>query len=181
MFAVLLGGARALMPIYADSILGIGVVGLGWLRGAEGVGAFIAAIFLAHTPPLKKPGIIIVWSVVFFGLGTIVFGVSTSVILSLGVLFLMGAFDNISAVVRQSVVQLMSPDALRGRVAAVNSIFIGSSNELGAIRAGFMAALIGPVAAVVVGAAGTVASALLVAKMWPELGRIGNLSKLRAK
>jgi predicted MFS family arabinose efflux permease len=181
MLAILLGGTRALLPIYADSILGIGAVGLGWLRGAEGVGAFVAALFLAHAPPMKKPGVIIIWSVAFFGMATLAFGVSSTLLLSLGMLFLMGAFDNISAVVRQCVVQLMSPDALRGRVAAVNSIFIGSSNELGAIRAGFMAALIGPVAAVAVGAIGTVASAVVVARVWPALGKIGDLSRLRAK
>jgi MFS family permease len=179
LFAVLLGGATALLPVYADQILHVGPIGFGWLRAAPSIGAFAMAMWIAHRPPLTHPGRALLWSVVGFGVAIIVFGVSRWFWLSLVALFFTGAFDNISVVVRQSLVQLLTPDALRGRVTAVNQIFIGSSNEIGALRAGLMSALIGPVSAVVWGGIGTVAVALAVARAVPPLRRLPALHTLR--
>lgn len=179
LFAVLLGGATALLPVYAAEILQVGPIGFGWLRAAPSLGAVAMAMWLAHRPPLRQPGHALIWSVAAFGAAVIVFGISRSFWLSLAALFLTGAFDNISVVVRQSLVQLLTPDALRGRVTAVNQIFIGSSNEIGALRAGLMSALIGPVGAVVWGGLGTVAVAAIVARAVPPLRRLPELHTLR--
>lgn len=179
LFAVLLGGATALLPIYADQILHVGPIGFGWLRAAPSLGAFAMAMWLAHRAPLRQPGLALLWSVVGFGVAIVVFGVSRWFWLSLVALFFSGAFDNISVVVRQSLVQLLTPDALRGRVTAVNQIFIGSSNEIGALRAGLMAALIGPVAAVVWGGIGTIAVTAAVARAVPPLRRLPALHTLK--
>lgn len=179
LFAVLLGGATALLPVYAAEILQVGPIGFGWLRAAPSLGAVAMAMWIAHRPPLERPGWALLWSVAAFGGAIVVFGISTSFWLSLAALFLTGAFDNISVVVRQSLVQLLTPDALRGRVTAVNQIFIGSSNEIGALRAGLMAALIGPVAAVVWGGIGTIAVAGLVARAVPPLRRLPPLHTLQ--
>ena len=179
LFAVLLGGATALLPIYADQILRVGPIGFGWLRAAPSIGAFAMAMAIAHRPPMDHPGRALLWSVIGFGLAIVVFGFSRWFWLSLAALFFTGAFDNISVVVRQSLVQLLTPDALRGRVTAVNQIFIGSSNEIGALRAGLMAALIGPVAAVVWGGVGTIAVAAAVARAVPPLRRLPALHTLR--
>lgn len=164
LFAVLLGGATALLPVYADQILHVGPIGFGWLRAAPSIGAFAMAMWIAHRAPLSRPGLALLWSVVGFGVAIVVFGFSRLFWLSLLALFFTGAFDNVSVVVRQSLVQLLTPDSLRGRVTAVNQIFIGSSNEIGALRAGLMAALIGPVGAVVWGGIGTIAVAAAVAR-----------------
>jgi MFS family permease len=180
LFAVLLGGAIALLPIYADQILHVGPIGLGWMRAAPSIGAVGMAMWLAHRRPLERPGIALLWAVVGFGAAVVVFGVSRSFWLSLAMLVLAGAFDNVSVVVRQSLVQLLTPDPLRGRVAAVNQIFIGSSNEIGALRAGLMGALIGPVGAVVWGGVGTIAVAALVARAVPPLRRLPPLHTLKA-
>lgn len=179
LFAVLLGGATALLPVYADQILHVGPIGFGWLRAAPSIGAFAMAMWIAHRPPLARPGLALLWSVVGFGAAIVVFGVSRWFWLSLVALFFTGAFDNISVVVRQSLVQLLTPDALRGRVTAVNQIFIGSSNEIGALRAGLMSAMIGPVAAVVWGGVGTVVVALAVARAVPPLRCLPALHTLR--
>lgn len=179
MFAVLLGGAITLLPIYADQILHVGPIGFGWLRAAPSIGAFAMAMWLAHRPPLLFPGRALLWSVAGFGGAIIVFGLSRWFWLSLVALILTGAFDNISVVVRQSLVQLLTPDALRGRVTAVNQIFIGSSNEIGALRAGLMSALFGPVAAVVWGGVGTLAVTAAIARAVPPLRRLPALHTLR--
>jgi len=179
LFAVLLGGATALLPIYAADILHVGPIGLGWLRAAPSIGAFGMAMWLAHRAPLQHPGRALLWTVAGFGASIVVFGFSTWFWLSLVALFFAGVFDNISVVVRQSLVQLLTPDSLRGRVTAVNQIFIGSSNELGALRAGLMAAVMGPVAAVIWGGLGTIAVAAMVAKQVPALRRLPALHTLK--
>lgn len=179
LFAVLLGGATALLPIYADQVLHVGPIGFGWLRAAPSIGAFAMALWIAHRQPFERPGRALLWSVVGFGAAIIVFGVSRYFWLSLVALLLTGAFDNVSVVVRQSLVQLLTPDALRGRVTAVNQIFIGSSNEIGALRAGLMSALIGPVGAVVWGGIGTIAVAGVVARAVPDLRRLAALHTLK--
>ncbi len=179
LFAVLLGGATALLPIFAREVLEVGPIGFGWLRAAPSLGAFAMAMWLAHRAPLRRPGLALLWSVAGFGGAVVLFGVSRTFWLSLVALVLTGAFDNVSVVVRQSLVQLLTPDALRGRVTAVNQIFIGSSNEIGALRAGLTAAAIGPVGAVVWGGLGTLAVTALVARAVPALRRLGSLHTLR--
>jgi MFS family permease len=179
MFSVLLGGATALLPVYADQILHVGPAGFGWLRAAPSLGAITMAVWVAHRPPLKRPGHTLLWAVAGFGAAVVAFGISRWFWLSLAALFVTGALDNISVVVRQSLVQLLTPDALRGRVTAVNQIFIGSSNEIGALRAGLMAALIGPVAAVVWGGLGTVAVTGAIARAVPTLRRLAPLHTLK--
>ncbi len=179
LFAVLLGGAVALLPLYADQILHVGPIGLGWLRAAPSIGAFAMALWIAHRRPLQHPGFALLWSVVGFGVAIVVFGVSTWFWLSFLALLATGAFDNISVVVRHSLVQLLTPDHLRGRVTAVNQIFVGSSNEVGTLRAGLMAALIGPVGAVVWGGVGTLVVVALIARAVPALRRLPALDQLR--
>lgn len=178
MFAVLLGGAIALLPIYADRILHVGPIGLGWLRAAPSIGAFGMAMWIAHRRPMAKPGLGLLWAVAGFGLAIIVFGLSSWFWLSFVALVFTGVFDNVSVVVRQSLVQLLTPDHLRGRVTSVNQIFIGSSNEIGTLRAGLMAALIGPVAAVVWGGLGTLLVVLVIARSVPELKTLRPLNEL---
>lgn len=179
LFAVLLGGATALLPVYADKILHVGPIGFGWLRAAPSIGAFAMAIWLAHRAPLERPGRALLWSVAGFGVAILVFGLSQWFWLSFVALLFSGAFDNVSVVVRQSLVQLLTPDALRGRVTAVNQIFIGSSNEIGALRAGLMAALIGPVGAVVWGGIGTIAVVTAIARAVPQLRTLPPLHTLK--
>jgi MFS family permease len=175
MFAVLLGGATALLPIFARDILHSGALGLGWLRAAPSVGALIVAIVLAHMPPMQHAGRTLLWSVIGFGVATIIFGLSHSFWLSFAMLLLTGAFDNISVVVRHTLVQMLTPDELRGRVSAINYVFIGTSNELGAFESGITAALFGPVVSVVAGGVGTIAVVLAVAAIWPQVRRCGRL------
>ena len=179
LFAVLLGGATALLPVYADKILHVGPIGFGWLRAAPSIGAFAMAIWLAHRAPLERPGRALLWSVAGFGAAILVFGLSQWFWLSFVALLFSGAFDNVSVVVRQSLVQLLTPDALRGRVTAVNQIFIGSSNEIGALRAGLMAALIGPVGAVVWGGIGTIVVVTAIARTVPQLRTLPPLHTLK--
>src|SRR5437773_4463989 len=150
LFAVLLGGATALLPIFADQILHCGPIGLGWMRAAPAVGAFVMALLVAYLPPMKQAGKALFWCVTGFGIATIIFGLSRALWLSLGLLFLVGAFDSVSVIIRGSIVQLVTPDEMRGRVSAVNNIFIGTSNEFGALESGLTAALFGPVISVVV-------------------------------
>lgn len=155
LFAVLFGGATTLLPIFAKDVLRVGPVGLGWLRAAPSAGALLTALWLAHSGPLRRAGRLLMIAVSGFGVATLVFGMSRSFMLSMGALFFVGAFDSISVVIRASLLQLRTPDRLRGRVNAVNSIFIDLSNELGGFESGAVAALIGPVATVVVGGIGT--------------------------
>src|SRR5438034_220722 len=133
LFAVILGRATALMPIFADQILHCGRGGLGWMRAAPAVGAFAMALIVAHLPPMKQAGRTLVWCVSGFGVATILFGLSKAFWLSLGLLFVLGAFDSVSVIIRGSIVQLVTPDEMRGRVSAVNNIFIGTSNEFVAL------------------------------------------------
>ena len=178
LFAVFLGGAVALLPIFAKDILQIGPQGLGWLRAAPSIGAALMALTLAHRPPLRRAGPALLWSVAGFGLATIGFGLSRNPYLSFFLLFLTGALDNISVVVRSTLIQFLTPESMRGRVAAVNSIFIGSSNELGGFESGMTASAFGPVASVVMGGVGTLLSVALVASKWPEVARLGRLGDL---
>ena len=175
LFAVLLGGATALLPVYCKDILRVGPEGLGALQAALPVGSVATALFLAHRPPLARAGRALLWAVAGFGLATVGFGFSRNYVVSWLMLFVCGALDNVSVVVRHTLVPLLTPDAMRGRVAAVNAIFIGASNELGSLESGLVASLFGPVAAVVSGGVGTVLVVLVAAVVWPELRRFGRL------
>lgn len=175
LFAVLLGGATYLLPIFAIDILQVGPRGYGWLRAVPAIGALLMAMTLAHLPPMARAGKNLLFAVAGFGIATIIFGLSRNYWLSLAMLFLTGAFDNISVVVRHTLVQLLTPDEMRGRVSAVNQVFIGSSNELGGFESGVTAKLLGPVLSVVLGGIGTVLVVLGVAVKWPELRRLGRL------
>jgi MFS family permease len=183
LFAVLLGGATALLPIYARDILrggpgsttsGSGLV-LGLLQAALPLGSLICALVLAHRPPLRKAGRALLWAVAIFGLATIAFGFSRWFWFSMLMLVICGVVDNISVVVRHTLVQLLTPDEKRGRVSAVNSLFIGTSNELGGFESGFVANWFGPVFSVVSGGVGTILVVIAVALIWPEIRRYGRL------
>ncbi|MFL5800485.1 MAG: MFS transporter [Roseiflexaceae bacterium] len=176
MFAVLLGGATALLPIFAKDILQVGAEGLGWLRAAPAVGAILAALVTAYLPPFRHAGRTLLLVVAGFGLATIVFGLSQFFLLSLLMLGLLGALDNVSVVIRSTLVLTRTPDMMRGRVNAVHFMFIGISNELGAFESGVAAALLGTVGAVAVGGIGTILVVLLVARIWPEVRRLGRLN-----
>jgi MFS family permease len=175
LFAVLLGGATALLPVYARDILDVGPVGLGLLRAAPAVGAITVAVLLLTRPVPRPAGRSMFLAVAGFGVFTLVFALSETVWISVLALALTGAFDMISVVIRFSLIQLNTPDELRGRVNAVNQVFIGASNEVGAFRAGTTATVIGPVAAVALGAVGTLAVAGLWARWFPALRRIDRL------
>lgn len=177
LFAVLLGGATALLPIFADQILHCGPIGLGWLRAAPAIGAFVMAVLIAYLPPMRQAGRTLLWCVSGFGAATIVFGASHWFWLSLAMLFLTGIFDSVSVIVRQTLVQLLTPDEMRGRVSAVNNIFIGTSNEFGALESGLTAAAFGPVLSVVGGGVGTILAVLFVAWKWPQTRQLGALDK----
>jgi MFS family permease len=178
LFAVLLGGATALLPVYAHEILHTGPAGLGILRSAVAVGAFAMGIYLGRSSLNRKAGSIMFAAVAIFGIGTIVFGVSTNFILSLAALAVMGAADMISVFVRSALVQLATPDAMRGRVNAVNMLFIGASNELGEFESGVTAALLGTVPAVVLGGVGTLAVVGLWMWMFPALRGVDRLDEV---
>ena len=169
LFAILLGGAVALMPIYAKDILELGPTGLGLLRAAPGIGAVIMIGWLTTFPVKDHAGIILFVTVALFGLTTAVFGVSTIAWVSILALMLVGAFDMISVYIREILLQLWTPDKVRGRVNAVNSIFLGASNELGEFRAGFMAAAYGAILTVTGGGIAAMGVAAIWAKMFPEL------------
>jgi MFS family permease len=179
LFAVLLGGAVYLLPAVATDLLHVGSVGFGWLRAAPAIGAFTMAMLVAHRPPMKRAGRAMLWAVAGFGAATIVFGLSRSFWLSLVMLFLAGAFDNISVLVRHTLVQVLTPDAMRGRVSAVNNVFIGASNEIGGLESGVTAALFGTVTSIVGGGIGTMIVVILAALVWPEMRRFGSLSEAR--
>jgi len=169
LFAVLLGGAVALLPAYARDILHLGPWGLGLLRAAPGIGAIAMAAFLAASPITNHAGKVLLFFVALFGLFTVIFGLSTVAWLSIGALVLVGAADMVSVYIRETLLQLWTPDEVRGRVNAVNMVFLGASNELGEFRAGFMGAFIGLVPAVVFGGVGAIAVALGWAVLFPQL------------
>ena len=171
LFAVLLGGATALLPIFARDILHVGPWGLGLLRSAPAVGAFVMSIRLARHPIQRRAGKTMFASVAIYGAATVVFGLSTSFLLSLAALLVTGAFDMISVVIRQSLVQLDTPDEMRGRVSAVNSIFIGASNQLGEFESGITAGWFGVVPSVLIGGIGTLLVVAAWMKMFPSLTR----------
>ena len=175
LFAVLLSGAVALLPVYARDILELGPWGLGLLRAAPGIGAVAVTLWLAGHPIRDHAGLIMLFFVGLFGVFTVVFGVSTLPWLSIFALAMLGATDMISVYVRETLIQLWTPDRVRGRVNAVNMVFVGASNELGEFRAGTMAALIGTVPAVVVGGVGAVAVAGLWAWLFPALRKVRRL------
>lgn len=200
MFAVLLGGTVTILPIYARDIFSTGASGLGWLRNAMAIGAVICAFIIAHRPPLQKAGRAMLWSVVIFGVTTILFGVANQNCLGhflpntfwfwfgFTMLALAGFVDNISVVVRQTLVQILTPDEKRGRVSAVNSLFIGTSNELGGFRSGIVAYLFtrpsflgdaaatGAIISTVTGGIGTILVVIAVAWIWPEIRKYGKLA-----
>ena len=180
LFAVLLGGAAALLPVYAREILHAGPWGLGLLRTAPGVGAALMAILLAHWPLRGRSGPILLWAVAGFGIFTIVFGLSHSLTLSLLALLLAGASDMISVIIRAIFVQLGTPDEMRGRVSAVDMIFIGTSNELGQFESGLTAHWFGTVPAVILGGVGTLVVIALWAWLFPELRHAGELAGIKS-
>jgi MFS family permease len=175
LFAVLLGGAVALLPVYARDILELGPWGLGLLRAAPGIGAIVVAVWLAGHPIRDHAGIVMFVFVGLFGLFTAIFGISTIPWVSITVLALLGAADMISVYIRETLIQLWTPDRVRGRVNAVNMVFVGASNELGEFRAGSMAALVGTVPAVVFGGIGAIGVAALWAWLFPELRKARRL------
>jgi MFS family permease len=176
MFAVLLGGAVALLPVYARTILHTGPWGLGLLRSAPGVGAALMAIAVAHRPIRRRAGLTMLLSVAAFGVLTIVFGISHSLILSLVALFLLGASDMVSVIIRATLIQVATPDEMRGRVNAVDMLFIGVSNELGEFESGLTAQWFGTVPAVVLGGVGTLLVIAIWAWLFPELREADQLT-----
>ncbi len=178
LFAVFLGGAVYLIPAYASD-LHVGPVGFGWLRAAPAIGAFAMAVAIAHRPPMKHAGAAMLWAVAGFGVATIVFGLSRSFPLSFLALAATGGFDNISVVVRHTLVQMLPPENMRGRVSAVNNVFIGASNEIGGLESGVTGWLLGPVRSVVLGGIGTLIVVGLVALLSPEVRRFGSLKGAR--
>lgn len=187
LFAVLLGGAVYLLPIFAREIVDLAPVGLepeealGWLRAAPAAGACVMALLMAHLPPMQKAGRTLLLCVAGFGVATIGFGLSQNFWLSMAMLALTGAFDNVSMVVRHVVSQMSTPNHMRGRVSAVNSIFIGSSNEIGGFESGLVAQLYNPVVSVVSGGIGTLVVVLAWSGLFPSLRTLGSLAELSAQ
>jgi MFS family permease len=178
LLAVLVGGAVALLPVYAKDILHVGPAGLGILRTAPAVGSLLMSIVVGFMKPWRRPGRVLLWVVVGFGLATIGFGLSTHFGRSLFFLSLVGATDTVSVIIRMTLEQTITPDALRGRVSSINFLFIGFSNELGSFESGAAAALLGPIWAVVGGGIAAIAIVGIVAVAWPQLARIGPLHTL---
>jgi len=172
LFAVLFGGAVALLPVFADKILHVGPQGLGFLRAAPAVGAVIMAMLMAYYPPRKNAGLKLLWCVAGFGLCMIAFALSQDFYLSFFILFLSGAFDNVSVVIRSTILQSYTPDEMRGRVASVNNIFVGSSNEIGAFESGTAAKLLGLVPSVIFGGAITLLVVAVTYKLSPSLRKL---------
>ncbi|MDB5385908.1 MAG: putative integral rane efflux protein [Planctomycetaceae bacterium] len=183
LFAVLLGGAVALYPVYADAILEVGPTGLGWMRAMPAVGALSMSFIIAHLPPMRHAGKTLLWCVAGFGIATAVFGLSRNIWLSLAALFMTGVFDTVSVVIRHTLIQTLTPDQMRGRVAAVNGIFIGASNELGGSESGYLAhafersddIAFGPTVSVVAGGFGTLLVVGLNAWLFPGVRNYGRL------
>jgi MFS family permease len=181
MFGVLLGGATALMPVFAKDILHVDADGLGALRAAPSIGAVLMAVSLAHLPPFRQAGKTLLWAVTGFGVVTVIFGLSTSFPLSLMMLVLLGALDNISVVIRGTLLLTQTPDDMRGRISAVNYVFIGASNELGGFESGVAAGFLGPVLAVVGGGIGTILVVLGIAWFFPDMRQLKELVKRAVK
>jgi hypothetical protein len=177
LFAVLMGGAVALLPVYARDILDAGPWGLGMLRAAPGIGGIIVALIMMAFPVRNHAGLLLFGFVFAFGFFTVVFGLSKSVWVAVPALMMIGATDMVSVVIRDTLMLLWTPDEVRGRVSAVNSLFIGASNELGEFRAGMVAAVIGAVAAVSLGGMGTMVIASLWAVLFPQLRRAKSLDR----
>jgi MFS family permease len=179
LFAVLFGGAVALLPIFAKDILHVGPAGLGRLRAAPALGAMCMALLTTRLPPWQRPGRVLLLTVVGFGLATIGFGLSRSMALSLVCLFFTGVFDDISVVIRLTLEQVLTPDQLRGRVSSIHYVFIGFSNELGGFESGATAALFGPIVSVVGGGIAVILVVAVVLGLWPELVRLRPLASLK--
>lgn len=175
LFAVLLGGVTALLPIFASDILHVGAEGMGALRAAPAVGATLMSLVLARVPLSRNVGATMFAAVAVFGLATVVFSLSQNFMLSLAALFVLGVADNVSVVIRSSLVQLSTPDEMRGRVSAVNSLFVGTSNQLGEFESGMVAALVGAVGAGVIGGIGTLVVAAVWMRLFPELRRVDEM------
>jgi Transmembrane secretion effector len=179
LFAVLLGGATALLPMFAKDVLFVGPWGLGLLRSAPALGALSLSIALTRWPIRRRAGLVLLGAVAVYGLTTLVFALSSVFILSMAALAIGGSADMVSVVIRQSLVQLDTPDEMRGRVSAVNSVFIGASNQLGEFESGVTAAWLGPVGSVLLGGIGTLAVAALWFRWFPTLARRDTLSERR--
>lgn len=179
LFAVLFGGATALLPIFAKDVLQVGPMGLGWLRAAPAVGATLTALVQTRLAPWERPGRVLLTAVALYGVATVGLGLSRDFLLSLACLFATGVCDSISVVIRLTLEQVITPDELRGRVSAIKSVFVGFSNEFGAFESGATAALFGPVASVVAGGLGVLLVVAGVRRHWPELWRLGPLHTLR--
>jgi MFS family permease len=181
LFAVLLGGAVALLPVYAREILKVGAVGLGFMRSAPGLGAVLTSVTIAHWPLRRRAGLAMFWCVFAFGLFTVIFGLSRNPALSLIMLLLLGGADTISVIVRSTMIQMSTPDAMRGRVSAVNMVFIGASNEVGQFESGVTAQWFGAVPAVVMGGVGTIAIVCLWAWMFKSLRTLDRLDAIKTE
>jgi predicted MFS family arabinose efflux permease len=179
LFAVIVGGVYALLPVFARDIFHVGPWGLGLLRASPGVGALIAAIILAHRPPRQWVGRIVFSAVGIYGIAIIIFALSHSFILSMALLAMLGAADMVNVVIRMTLIQLETTDDVRGRVSAVNSLFIIASNQFGDFRAGLMAAWLGTIPAVMVGGTGALVVALVGRKAFTKLYRVENLDTVR--
>jgi len=172
---VLFGGAIALLPMFAQDILHCGPAGLGWLSAAPGLGACVIGVAWAHFPPLQRAGRTLLLAVAGFGVATIGFGISQNFLLSMICLFFVGVCDNTSVIIRQTLVQIMTPDDIRGRVSAVKSLFSSASNGLGSLESGLTATMFGPVLSVVGGGVGAILVVVGVAAWWPQVRRFGTL------
>lgn len=179
LFAVLFGGAVALLPIYANDILHVGARGLGWLRAAPALGAAVVAVWIAGRAHFRRPGVVMLWCVALFGLATLVFGASRSFLLSLVALAVLGGADMVSVVVRGVLVQVRTPPAMRGRVSAVNLVFIGASNELGEFESGLTAKWFGTVPAVLLGGLATLCIVAAWSRYFPELRSLRGSGAIR--
>jgi MFS family permease len=176
LFAVLLGGVTALLPIFARDILHTGPWGLGFLRSAPAAGALAMSVLLVRMPMNRRVGVKMFAAVIVFGIATVIFSLSTNFALSLLALVILGAADNVSVVIRISLVQLSTPDAMRGRVNAVNSLFVGTSNQLGEFESGMLAGLLGVIPSGVIGGIGTILIALLWMRLFPPLRKVNSLT-----
>lgn len=175
MFAVLLGGATALLPVFAKEVLEVGPVGYGWMASAPAIGALAMSLALMHRPPMAKAGQTLLWAVAGFGAAIVVFGLSRSFALSFAALLVTGALDCISVVIRHTLVQVLTPDRMRGRVSAISGMFIGASNELGEFESGTLARFTSPIFAVVSGGVGTIFVVIVAALAIPDLRNYGPL------
>jgi MFS family permease len=178
LFAVLLGGATTLLPIYAKDILQVGPAGLGWLDAAPSLGAVLIAVALASFPPMRRAGRTLLWAVFGFGGGTLIFGLSHSFALSMAMLVVIGGLDMVSVVIRNTIAPLVTPDTMRGRVGSITGLFIGTSNLLGGFESGAVAGAFGPVFSVVSGAIGTIIVVVAVAWYWPSIRGLGTLASV---